>query len=117
MANMAYDLTLLAQAVVEHLGDPPYPTLESIAQTLCVNRRTLLRALRLRFGWSFRELRNHCLRAAALDAFAVHPEESIKQVAGRLGYSAFHPESFGRRLRSVDGGSPTATRRAARCRR
>jgi AraC-like DNA-binding protein len=85
---MAYDLARLAERVHAQLRSNPGQPLKTIAARLQVDRHTLTRALHKHLGRTFRQLRQECLKAAAIHLFQSPEAPSAQWVARQLGYGS-----------------------------
>jgi AraC-like DNA-binding protein len=105
---VAYDQHGIAEVVVNLLTKKPTTKLREVAEFLCVDRHTVERALRERFGKSFKAIQAEQLRAVAERRMRERPQESIKEIAAALGYD--HSQSFSRKWRRITGSGPSQTR-------
>ncbi len=88
------------------LGEAGYPSLEEVAQMLCLSSRTLRRRLSHE-GLSYLELLNQA-RARDAKALLQSPQLEMQQIAERLGYR--HAANFARAFKAWTGKTPTAYR-------
>lgn len=88
------------------LGPNGYPSLEDVAQSLCISTRTLNRQLQSR-GTCFRTLLNEARRRDA-SILLRDPRLDLTDVAIRLGYSTL--TNFNRAFREWEGCTPGAYR-------
>lgn len=94
-------------------GEAGYPTLEQMAQRMCVSVRTLKRRLQ-RQGLSYRTLLDQ-LRLARATHLLGQPQLTAEKIGIALGYSS--PANFARAFRRWTGSSPGVFRQtlAASC--
>ncbi len=100
--------TGLASTVRDRLVSTPsqMPTMEAIAQDMCLTMRTLRRRL-LDEGTTFAELRDE-VRMALADEFLAGPRLSIEQISERLGYA--QTSNFISAFKRWKGRTPHASR-------
>lgn len=96
---MAYDLNQLAVVAQRRMENAPVILLKDLATQLGVDRHTVSRALRLKFGSSYRELQRQCI-LRRLAALSCGQPRSRKELAYAIGYS--HPTSLARILRRAN---------------
>jgi AraC-like DNA-binding protein len=101
---MSYDPKLLFEQISVCLNDNPRKTLEDLAQTLRVSKRTIKKTVRLLTGGNFRQYREEVLMERVRGFFAMQPGTAIKVLSIDLGFKS--PSSFARAVRRASGACP-----------
>jgi methylphosphotriester-DNA--protein-cysteine methyltransferase len=96
---MAYDLTALAELVYRRVRQQPTARLTGISCALGVDRHTLAKALKHRYGVSYRNLQRQILLEELEAHIEGQPAETTKALGFAFGYQ--HPQSFSRRVRQL----------------
>ncbi|MBS0454847.1 MAG: helix-turn-helix domain-containing protein [Proteobacteria bacterium] len=86
-----------------HQAQPDWPTLEDIAQVLCISRRTLLRKLKAE-GLSYQDLMDEARNELAC-WYLRHTALSLAQVSAKIGFS--EQANFSRSFRRWQGLTPS----------
>ena len=105
---MAYDLNGLFNRIHRSLRSTPYLSLHELSIRICVERHTIEKAVKKATGKTFREVRNDMLLEQARGLLDSNPNQSIKEVAFKLGYRS--QRSFSRFIKSSVGCSPKQLR-------
>ncbi|MBA0089010.1 MAG: AraC family transcriptional regulator [Acidobacteria bacterium Pan2503] len=101
---MSYDPKLLFEQISICLNENPRKTLEDLAQTLRVSKRTIKKTVRLLTGGNFRHYREEVLMERVRGFFAMQPGAAIKVLSIDLGFKS--PSSFARAVRRASGACP-----------
>ena len=101
---MSYDPRLLFEQLSACLKENPRKTLEQLAQSLRVSKRTIKKTVRLATGGNFRQYREGVLMDRVKGFFAVQPGVAIKVLSIDLGFKS--PSSFARAVRRASGSCP-----------
>jgi len=101
---MSYDPKLLFEQISVCLNENPRKTLEDLAQTLRVSKRTIKKTVRLLTGGNFRRYREEVLMERVRGFFAMQPGAAIKVLSIDLGFKS--PSSFARAVRRASGACP-----------
>jgi len=101
---MSYDPRLLFEQISMSLNENPRKTLEELAQSLHVSKRTIKNTVRLSTGGNFRHYREEVLMERVKGFFALQPEAAIKVLSIDLGFKS--PSSFARAVRRASGACP-----------
>jgi transcriptional regulator GlxA family with amidase domain len=109
---MAYDLNGLYTRIQRNLSSTPYMSLHELSVRLRVERHTIEKAVKKATSKTFREMRNLLLLEHARGLLDGNPNQSIKEVAFKLGYRS--QRSFSRFIKSSLGCSPKELRADAR---
>lgn len=104
----ANDPKQLALLIDHHLHTFPDLSLAKLEVLLRVGRHTIEAAVRNTRGQTFRQLRNRVMLEEATKLLRGQPQLSIKEVAGKLGYSS--QSTLSRFLKTNSGQSSTKTR-------
>jgi transcriptional regulator GlxA family with amidase domain len=107
---MNHNLNALFAQIAGRLSTDPNIHLHALAQNLGVDRHTIEQAVRIHAGVSFREYRD-AKRLNKGIALLLHSDLCFKEIALKLGYSAF--DSFSRFIKRNTGDSPRQIRRNA----
>jgi two-component system, response regulator YesN len=105
---MAYNLPGLFSQILPYLRSRPYGTLDEIAAHIHVERHTIEKAVKQATGKTFRELRTELLLLHATGMLNAESNQSIKEIAFKLGYQS--QRSFSRFIRTAAGCSPKEIR-------
>lgn len=105
---MAYDLNGLYTRIQRSLSSTPYMSLHALSARLGVERHTIEKAVKQATSKTFREMRNDLLLKHARNLLDSNPNQSIKEVAFKLGYRS--QRSFSRFIKSSLGCSPKELR-------
>ena len=101
---MPYDPKLLFEQISVCLNENPRKTLEDLAQTLRVSKRTIKKTVRSLTGGNFRHYREEVLMERVRGFFAMQPGAAIKVLSIDLGFKS--PSSFARAVRRASGACP-----------
>ena len=101
---MSYDPKLLFEQISVCLNENPRETLEELAQSLHVSKRTIKKTVRLLTGGNFRHYREEVLMERVRGFFAMQPGAAIKVLSIDLGFKS--PSSFARAVRRASGACP-----------
>ena len=101
---MPYDPKQLFEQISVCLNENPRKTLEDLAQTLRVSKRTIKKTVRLLTGGNFRHYREEVLMDRVRGFFAMRPGTAIKVLSIDLGFKS--PSSFARAVRRASGACP-----------
>jgi transcriptional regulator GlxA family with amidase domain len=108
---MAYNLQGLFLQILPYLRSRPYSTLDEVAERVHVERHTIEKAVKQSTGKTFRALRSELLLRHATGLLRTESNQSIKEIAFRLGYQS--QRSFSRFIRTAAGRSPKEIRSQA----
>src|SRR6266699_3040180 len=116
-STMSYDPKLLFEQISVCLNENPRKTLEELAQSLRVSKRTIKKTVRSLTGGNFRHYREEVLMERVKGFFAMQPGAAIKVLSIDLGFKS--PSSFARAVRRASGACPGELRvsEAARAKR
>jgi AraC-like DNA-binding protein len=106
---MPYDPRPLFEQISACLNENPRKTLEDLAQSLHVSKRTIKKTVRLSTGGNFRRYREEVLIERVKDFFAMQPGAAIKVLSIDLGFKS--PSSFARAVRRASGACPGKLRK------
>jgi AraC-like DNA-binding protein len=101
---MSYDPRILFEQISACLNENPRKTLEELAQSLHVSKRTIKKTVRLSTGGNFRQYREGVLMERVKGFFAMQPDAAIKVLSIDLGFKS--PSSFARAVRRASGACP-----------
>jgi len=101
---MSYDPKLLFEQISVCLNENPRKTLEELAQSLRVSKRTIKKTVRSLTGGNFRHYREEVLMERVKGFFAMQPGAAIKVLSIDLGFKS--PSSFARAVRRASGACP-----------
>lgn len=101
---MSYDPRMLFEQISACLKENPRKTLEQLALSLRVSKRTIKKTVRLATGENFRSYREEILMDRVKGFFAVQPGVAIKVLSIDLGFKS--PSSFARAVRRASGSCP-----------
>ena len=101
---MSYDPRMLFEKISTVLNENPRKTLEELAQSLHVSKRTIKKTVRLSTGENFRRYREEVLMSRVKGFFAKQPGVAIKVLSIDLGFKS--PSSFARAVRRASGACP-----------
>ena len=101
---MSYDPKLLFEQLSMCLNENPRRTLEELARSLHVSKRTIKKTVRLLTGGNFRHYREEVLMERVKGFFAMQPGAAIKVLSIDLGFKS--PSSFARAVRRASGACP-----------
>jgi transcriptional regulator GlxA family with amidase domain len=105
---VAYDLSGLFKLALGHVQSNPSVSLEELSALLRVERHTIEKAVKSGTGKTFRQLRSSVMLKKARALLDGSPNQSIKEVAFKLGYRS--QRSFSRFVKSTLGCTPTKLR-------
>lgn len=104
-SHMGYDLVGIAQESMKAVYVQPRTTLGDLSDHFRVERHTIERAIRMRFGTSFRDLKRDVTIRKALRLMASRPASTMTELAAELGFHSCR--EFCRFFRKACSMSPT----------
>src|SRR5437870_12994436 len=87
-STMSYDPKLLFEQISVCLNENPRKTLEELAQSLRVSKRTIKKTVRSLTGGNFRHYREEVLMERVKGFFAMQPGAAIKVLSIDLGFKS-----------------------------
>jgi len=109
---MAYDLWAVFSAISKHLQVAPTVSLDELQTLLCIDRHTLLRAVKAHSGKTFRDFRADILLEHITQRFNDDPLRSLKEISFATGYGS--QRSLSRFVKAKTGMCPTQMRQQSR---
>lgn len=108
---MTYMLGQLFSEITERLSNSPGVRLHELAQELCVDRHTLLKAIKQEALTSFRDYQKSTRLEIATALLIQRGDLSEKQISQRVGYKS--ADAFSRFIKREGGKTASAIRRDA----
>jgi AraC-like DNA-binding protein len=105
---MSYDLQAIYWRIARRIQTSPMTSLEDIAKDLQINRHTLLKAVKLATGKTFREFKSSFRIEEISKRISTSPESSLKEISFLVGYGS--QRSLSRFVRERVGKSPKMLR-------